>query len=72
LASALPVPIFHARVTEKFKDLKVHSVYLEIPLDRTRLAALERERNGSDLRLRLEFELVADELVEVAQAQVVL
>jgi len=40
-------------------------VHLEIPLDQTRLARIERQRTGGDVKLRLDCELVIDELVEV-------
>src|SRR5882724_310425 len=69
LAWTMPIPIQHARVTGKFKELKQHLVFVEIPLTRIQLATLERERKGSDLRLRLDFELFVDELVEVKQIQ---
>jgi len=39
-----------------------HGVYLEFPLDKGRVAALEKCRNGGDLRLRLDLSLVAEKL----------
>jgi hypothetical protein len=69
LAWTMPIPIQGARVTGEFRELKEHSIHVEIPLDRIRLATLERERKGGDLRLRLDFELFADELVEVKKTQ---
>ena len=42
-----------------------HSVYLEIPFDQRRLALINRLRNGGDVKLRLDMELFADELLEV-------
>jgi hypothetical protein len=70
LAWTMPIPIQKALVTGEFRELKQHSIHVEIPLDRIRLATLERERKGGDLRLRLDFELFADELFEVARAPV--
>lgn len=70
LAWTMPIPIHHARVTGEFRELRQHFINVEIPLDRIRLATLERERKGGDLRLRLDFELLADELFEVKRIQV--
>jgi hypothetical protein len=70
LAWTMPIPIQKALVTGEFRELKEHSIHVEIPLDRIRLATLERERKGGDLRLRLDFELFADELFEVSRAPV--
>lgn len=70
LAWTMPIPIQRARVTGEFRELKEHFIHVEIPLDRIRLATLERERKGGDLRLRLDFELFADELAEVKKIQV--
>jgi len=42
-------------------------VHLQIEIDRTRLALINRLRNGGDVKLRLDLELLADELVEVAR-----
>lgn len=70
LAWTKPILMQRVRVTGEFRELKQHFINVEIPLDRTRLATLERERKGGDLRLRLDFELFADELVEVRRLQV--
>jgi hypothetical protein len=70
LAWTMPIPIQRVRVTSEFRELKEHYIHVEIPLDRVRLATLERERKGGDLRLRLDFELIADELVEVTRIQI--
>lgn len=70
LAWTMPIPIQGARVTGEFRELKQHFINVEIPLDRIRLATLERERKGGNLRLRFDFELFADELVEVKKIQV--
>jgi hypothetical protein len=50
-------------------ELPNELVYVEIPVDRPRLALLNRLRNGGDVRLRLDFELFVDELVEVGRSQ---
>lgn len=39
-----------------------HGVYLEFPLDAGRVAALEKCRNGGDLRLRLDLCIMAEKL----------
>jgi hypothetical protein len=70
LAWTMPIPIKKAIVTGEHRELKEHFIHVEIPLDRIRLATLERERKGGDLRLRLDFELFCDELFEVARAPV--
>ncbi len=57
------------RVTSEHPDLKNQTVYLEIPLDHKRVASLERSRQGGDLQLRLDCELMADELVELAKTK---
>jgi hypothetical protein len=69
LVWTMPIPIQGARVTGEFRELKEHSIHVEVPLDRIRLATLERERKGGDLRLRLDFELLVDELAEVKKVQ---
>jgi len=61
---SLPVQV---RVTADHRELTNYSVYLEIPLDHARLSILERDRKGGDLRLLLDFELIAEELMEVAK-----
>jgi hypothetical protein len=68
LVWTMPIPIQKVLVTGEFRELKQHQIYVEIHLDRIRLATLERERKGGDLRLRLDFELLADELVEVSRS----
>jgi hypothetical protein len=47
------------------KELPSNLVHLEIPLDRTRLALLNRLRKGQDVTLRLDLELQIDELAEI-------
>ena len=49
------------------RALKNHSVYIEIPLDHARLSILERVRKGGNLHLKLDFELIAEELEEVTK-----
>ena len=44
-------------------------VQLEVPIDRTRLALINRLRNGGDVQMRLDFELFVDELAEVIPEQ---
>jgi hypothetical protein len=51
------------------QKLAKHWAYLEIPLDRLRLALLNRLRNGGDVKLRLDLELLADELVELTHSK---
>lgn len=65
IAVSLPAPL-QLQLTSG-REVSKHSVYLEIPLDRHRLAVINRLRNGGDVKLRFDFELLADELVEVAQ-----
>jgi hypothetical protein len=52
---------------ESGNDLSSYLAALAIPLDRVRLALLNRLRNGGDVGLRLDLELHADELVEVSR-----
>lgn len=47
------------------QELPNHSVYLEIPLNQRRIAVVNRLRNGGDVRLRLDMDLFADELIEI-------
>jgi len=47
------------------QNLPNHLAYLEIPFDRIRLATLNRLRNGGDVKLRLDLELLVDELIEL-------
>jgi hypothetical protein len=51
------------------EELPNQSVYVQIPLDRIRMALLNRLRNGGDIKLRLDLDLLVDELVEVARPQ---
>lgn len=44
------------------KSVSEHAVIVEVPFDQTRLALLNRLRNGGDVKLRLDFELFVDEL----------
>jgi hypothetical protein len=54
-----------------FLDIRVHSgrnvakqqAFLEIPIDQIRLAKINELRKGGDVKLRLDLELVMDELV---------
>src|SRR5882724_1597999 len=57
VAASLPVPV-QVRVASG-NELKDHLVHLQIPLDRIRLALMERLRKGGDTKLRLDFELLA-------------
>ncbi len=50
-------------------ELPDRLLHLEIPLDRIRLALLERMRKGGDVKLRLDCELLVDELVEVGDVK---
>ncbi|MGA3268941.1 MAG: hypothetical protein ABSE16_19240 [Verrucomicrobiota bacterium] len=65
IALALPIRL-NVRALS-YKELAGHPVPLEIPLDRTRLALINRLRNGGDVLLRLDLELLFEELFEVAR-----
>lgn len=65
IAASLPTYL-RERVTSG-KEVNGRSVQLEIPMDRTRLALINRLRNGGDVTLRFDLELLVDELVEVAR-----
>jgi hypothetical protein len=65
ITNTMAMPIHSPRVTDEFRDLGRNLLNVEVPLDQNRLAVIERERNGGDVRLRLEFELIADELIEL-------
>ncbi len=43
-------------------------VLLEIPLDQLRLSRIDHLRKGGDLKLRLDTELIADELVQIGDS----
>lgn len=47
------------------QEIPNHSVHLEIPIDHRRIALINRLRNGGDVKLRLDMELFADELLEI-------
>ncbi len=65
--AALGLPIrLNVRVLS-YKEFAGRPVPLEIPLDRMRLAHINRLRNGGDVVLRLDFELLIEELFEVAR-----
>ncbi len=67
IATSLPVYLkVRVKPGEERKDDWVH---VEIPLDLTRLALINRLRNGGDVKIRLDLELLADEVVEVAHTQ---
>ena len=51
------------------QELPNHPVYLEILLDQSRITLINRLRNGGDVKLRLDMELFADELIEIRGAQ---
>jgi hypothetical protein len=46
-------------------ELPNQSIYLEIPFDQERIAVINRLRNGGDVKLRLDIDLFADELIEI-------
>lgn len=66
-AASVPTPL--SRRLAAGKHLSNELVYVEIPVDRPRLALLNRLRNGGDVRIRLDFELFAEELVELGRSQ---
>jgi hypothetical protein len=49
------------------QELPKHSLNLEVPLDRIRIASLNRMRNGGDVKLRLDFEMLADEMMGIGR-----
>lgn len=49
-------------------SLPNQQVLLEIPLDQARLSRMDRLRKGGDLKLRLDTELVADELIQIGDS----
>src|SRR5258708_32930731 len=62
IGGSLPTPL-QTRLTSG-QESPNSLVHLQIELDRTRLSLINRLRNGGDVKLRLDFELLADELVE--------
>ena len=48
------------------EELNNFVVELEVPIDQNRLASIERQRNGGDVPLRLDLELLVDEMVMLA------
>jgi len=67
IAFGRPAPM-QVRLAPK-QAIPNRTVILEIPLDRTRLAAMDRLRNGGDVRLRLDFELLTDEVVKIGESK---
>src|SRR5579859_3384432 len=66
---ALSLPVYLNYRLTPGTESSGNSVYMEIPLDQRRLALLNRLRKGGDVKLRLDLELLADELVEIARPQ---
>jgi hypothetical protein len=66
IATATPA-VLNARTTADFRDYKDFIINLEFPIDRPRLDFLERSRKNGDLQIRLDFELLADELVAMGK-----
>lgn len=66
-----PMPIANGRTLKIEKRVPAggrqedNYIHIEIPLDRTRIAFIERMRKGGDARFRLDFEMVVDEFLEV-------
>ncbi len=60
-------PLFLNISLESEKTLPNQLVQLEIPLDRVRLAFINRQRNGRDVKLRLDMELMVDELIQIGK-----
>jgi hypothetical protein len=50
-------------LVSKSYPVTTHAVYLDFPLDTARLAALEKFRNGENLKLRIEAALQADQFI---------
>jgi len=67
LATSLPMSLERTVASGQgdFKDLGS----MEIPLDRARVAAINRARNGEDVKLSLDFELLIDDLSELAKTK---
>jgi len=65
IAGSLPAPL--QTLLTSGQESPNNLVHLQIEIDRTRLAVINRLRDGGDVKLRLDFELLADELVEVAR-----
>lgn len=65
IADSLPARVDTClRSNEETTD---RSVQVLIPLDAERIAAIERMRKTGDVRLRFDFELMFDEVIELAQ-----
>ena len=54
---------------KRFSQLKDRLHYLEFPLDMNRVEALERKRNGGELKLRLEVNLLTNRLFALNDIQ---
>src|ERR1044071_471886 len=54
---------------QKFVRIQNELHYLEFPLDAVRVAALERQRNGGDMKLRLDATLIVRQLFAVGKTQ---
>jgi hypothetical protein len=67
VATATPTSLT-ARTTAEFPNHKDFIINLEFPLDPLRLDFLERSRQNDDLKIRLDFELLADELVALTKS----
>jgi hypothetical protein len=57
------------RVTAHMKHLKEQLVQLEFPMDLPRLAWLERQRKGSDMKLKLELDVFAEQHIGIGTRQ---
>jgi hypothetical protein len=66
VATATPT-FLNTRATAQFRDYSDLIINLEFPLDMARLDFLERSRKDGDLQIRLNFELMADELVTLTK-----
>lgn len=67
--AAFSVPSIINELVHSGREQKNKQIYIEIPLDNARLALFERVRNGGDFCLRLQSQLVVDELVPIQQLE---
>lgn len=68
-----PMPIAHGLTKQIEQRVNAgetredNYIQVEIPLDRGRIALIERMRKGGDARFQLKFEMLVDELLEVSK-----
>lgn len=67
IAASLPSPI--QLTLGSGRNVSNHKVHLEVPVDRKRIASIDRARKGGDVNVRLDLELIADELIEISRIE---